>query len=75
MLSFRRPKSKKDKKLRKRKGKMLKADDLIPDESALADDTERSVLKKFSIIISVQYVISIVVCNDPRLNKVNFFFF
>ncbi|KAL3986047.1 SART-1 family protein [Acanthocheilonema viteae] len=42
MLSFRRPKSKKDKKLRKRKGKILKADDLIPDESALADDTERA---------------------------------
>ncbi|OZC06495.1 hypothetical protein X798_06517 [Onchocerca flexuosa] len=42
MLSFRRPKSKKDKKLRKRKGKMLKADDLIPDEAALADDTERA---------------------------------
>ncbi|VIO99433.1 SART-1 family protein [Brugia malayi] len=42
MLSFRRPKSKKDKKLRKRKEKMLKADDLIPDESALADDAERA---------------------------------
>ncbi|VDK88079.1 unnamed protein product [Litomosoides sigmodontis] len=40
MLSFRRPKSKKDKKLRKRKGKMLKADDLISDESTLADNTE-----------------------------------
>ncbi|CAG9530104.1 unnamed protein product [Cercopithifilaria johnstoni] len=42
MLSFRRPKSKKDKKLRKRKEKMLKADDLIPDESALVDDTGRA---------------------------------
>lgn len=41
MLSFRRPKSKKEKKLRKRKEKMLKADDLIPDEAALADDAER----------------------------------
>uniref|UniRef100_A0A0R3S044 U4/U6.U5 tri-snRNP-associated protein 1 n=1 Tax=Elaeophora elaphi TaxID=1147741 RepID=A0A0R3S044_9BILA len=39
MLLFRRPKSKKDKKLRKRKEKMLKADDLIPDESALAEDS------------------------------------
>ncbi|EJW85704.1 SART-1 family protein [Wuchereria bancrofti] len=35
-------KVKKDKKLRKRKEKMLKADDLIPDESTLADDTERA---------------------------------
>uniref|UniRef100_A0A1I7W4R8 U4/U6.U5 tri-snRNP-associated protein 1 n=1 Tax=Loa loa TaxID=7209 RepID=A0A1I7W4R8_LOALO len=42
MLLFRRPKSKKDKKLRKRKEKMLKADDLIPDESTLADDAERA---------------------------------
>lgn len=54
MLSFRRPKSKKEKKLRKRKGKMLKADDLIPDESALADDSERSAYKKFSIVF-LQY--------------------
>lgn len=43
MLSFRQPKSKKGKKLRKRKGKVLKADDLIPDECALADNTEGSV--------------------------------
>uniref|UniRef100_A0A915Q0C2 SART-1 family protein n=1 Tax=Setaria digitata TaxID=48799 RepID=A0A915Q0C2_9BILA len=42
MLSFRRPKSKKDKKLRKRKEKMLKADDLIPDEAAVAEDIERA---------------------------------
>ncbi|KAM3716755.1 U4/U6.U5 tri-snRNP-associated protein [Dirofilaria immitis] len=43
MLLFRRPKSKKDKKLRKRKGKMLKVDDLVPDEVVLADGIERAI--------------------------------
>ncbi|VDM96675.1 unnamed protein product [Thelazia callipaeda] len=42
MLAFRRPKSKKEKKLRKRKEKILKADDLIPDEDALTENIERS---------------------------------
>lgn len=44
MISFRRPKSKKDgKKLRKRKEKVLKADDLIPEESNGDIAKERSV--------------------------------
>lgn len=39
MLSFRKPKRKKDtKKMRKRKEKILKADELIPDEETLEDN-------------------------------------
>ncbi|KHN88507.1 U4/U6.U5 tri-snRNP-associated protein 1 [Toxocara canis] len=43
MISFRRPKSKKDgKKMRKRKEKILKADDLIPEDTTVEDASERA---------------------------------
>lgn len=50
MLSFRKPKSKKEKKLRKRRERILKADDLVPDEAAQADDAERYVVVFFSAL-------------------------